>query len=337
MSTLREAGRGRGAAVRAALAVLLLLALLVVGNAPEPTLFWRTLFNTGHAPLFGVLALLLRQLAAHEGPAALRARASLTAFVVSVVLGVAGEALQMLQPGREVSTDDVLRNAAGAAAFLLLRAAWVRRAAEGAGARRTRLARTTAAALLLVAAGARLAMVSAAYVARNHAAPTVARFDGSFWERELVWTRHSALTPARPAREIERPREADASTPRFTTGALARLDLRPDLYPGISFDEPYPDWSRYENLVLEIASDLAEPINLVIRIHDAEHDHRFGDRFNRRLTIQPGENRIVIPIREIREGPDKREMDMTRVRNIMLFAYRLEQPTHVFLGPIRLE
>jgi len=78
-------------------------------------------------------------------------------------------------------------------------------------------------------------------------------------------------------------------------------------------------------------------MNLVIRIHDAQHNHQFGDRFNRRLLIHPGPNRIVIPIQEVREGPDEREMDMTRVRNIMLFAYQLEKPTHILLGKIILE
>jgi VanZ family protein len=317
--------------------VVLLLAL-VFGDAPERTLFWRTLFNAGHAPLFGVLALLIRHAIAGRGPAVLRGHASATAFVLAMALGVAGEAVQMLQPGREVSVDDVLRNAAGAAAFLLLRAAWVRRAAEGARARRTRMFSTVAAVALLLAAGARLAWIAAVYVARNRELPTLTRFDGSFWERELIWTQRSRLTPARPADGgAQSSKDVNGPAETFDPAAFARLDLRPDLYPGISIDEPYPDWNGYRSLVLTIASDLAEPFSLVIRIHDAEHNHQFGDRFNKRLVIQPGVNRIVIPIEEIRQGPERRQMDTTRVRNIMLFAHQLQQPTHVFLGPITLE
>jgi len=38
-----------------------------------------------------------------------------------------------------------------------------------------------------------------------------------------------------------------------------------------------------------------------------------------------------------RRAPDRREMDLRRVRGIVLFADRLERPTHLYLGPIRLE
>jgi len=130
MNNAHDLGSGRRTALRAAFVVVLLV-LLVIGNAPERTLFWRTLFNAGHAPLFGVLALIIRSMAAHHGSAPVRARASLIAFAASAFLGVAGEALQTLQPDRDVSLDDLLRDAAGAAAFLLLRAAWVRRTARG--------------------------------------------------------------------------------------------------------------------------------------------------------------------------------------------------------------
>jgi hypothetical protein len=88
--------------------------------------------------------------------------------------------------------------------------------------------------------------------------------------------------------------------------------------------------------VLTVVSDLDAPLPLVLRVHDASHDQRYADRFNRLLLIHPGVNRIVIPLDDVRRAPDRREMDMTRIRGIMLFAYRLAEPTHVFIGPIRL-
>ena len=86
-----------------------------------------------------------------------------------------------------------------------------------------------------------------------------------------------------------------------------------------------------------VVSDLDRPLRLVVRVHDRAHDQRFADRFNRSLVILPGLNRVAIPIDEIRRAPDRREMDLRYVRGIVLFAYRLTEPTHVYLGALRLE
>ena len=86
-----------------------------------------------------------------------------------------------------------------------------------------------------------------------------------------------------------------------------------------------------------IVSSLEQPIELVIRVHDASHDQRLADRFNRTLVIAPGANRIAIPIDDIRRAPDRREMDLQRVRGIILFVYRLNRPVRLSLGPITLE
>jgi hypothetical protein len=105
----------------------------------------------------------------------------------------------------------------------------------------------------------------------------------------------------------------------------------------VAFDEPYPDWSGHLRLVFTIVSDLDAPLRLVVRVHDAAHDQRGKDRFNRSLTVSPGVNRFAISLDDIRRAPDRREMDMRRIRGIILFAYRLNAPTHVYLGAWRLE
>jgi hypothetical protein len=89
--------------------------------------------------------------------------------------------------------------------------------------------------------------------------------------------------------------------------------------------------------VLTAAPDLDSPITLTIRVHDADHDQRYADRFNRRLVVSPGLNRFVIPVEDIVNAPDRRRMDLRRIRGIVLFAYELDRATHVYLGPLRLE
>ncbi len=90
-------------------------------------------------------------------------------------------------------------------------------------------------------------------------------------------------------------------------------------------------------MAITIVSDLDAPLPIAIRVHDAAHDQRYEDRFNRALTIAPGVNRITIALDDIRHAPDRREMDMRRIRGVLLFAYQRTQPTRLYLGPIRLE
>lgn len=304
----------------ALLAALLLFA--VFGETPDRTRFWRELFNLGHAPLWGLLALVIRGYVAHHEWAARRApggRAALAAFAVAVGLGAAVEAVQVLQSDRNPSWSNLARDAAGAASFLLLREAFARGRHLGPGSRRgawTRWAAGCAGVTLLAAAGAAFARTTVLYVERNRAMPTLFALDGSWWERELIAEGNSRLTLGH---------------------GLARLDLDPAAYPGLTFDEPYPDWRGYRNLVLTVVSDLGAPLTLAIRVHDAAHNQRLEDRFNRRLPVQPGENTFRIPIDAIRRAPRGREMDLRRIRGILIFSRRLERPAHVYLGPLRLE
>jgi hypothetical protein len=89
--------------------------------------------------------------------------------------------------------------------------------------------------------------------------------------------------------------------------------------------------------VLTFVSDLDASLPLVIRINDAAHDNRYADRFNRQVVIRPGVNRVVIPLDDVRRAPNRREMDMRHIRQIIVFGYRVTAPTHVYLGPIRLD
>ena len=155
--------------------------------------------------------------------------------------------------------------------------------------------------------------------------PALAAFDGAWWERWFVETQDS--TPDRGCAAARARRDARRT-------ARAARPAAPGAYPGIGIVEPHPDWSGYRVLVITIVSDLDAPLPLAIRVHDAAHDQRYEDRFNRALTRRAGGE----PVRRSSSTtsgarPDRREMDMRRIRGVVLFAYQRTQPTHVFLGP----
>lgn len=318
-----------------------LLLFLFFGDVPERSRFWSAFFDAGHTPLFGVIALLLLGLLNRRTDGLPRKATWVLAFGLTVLLGAATEVLQMLQRHGDPSVVDLLRDTAGALAFLLLAAAvrrdpaWRRgpeeERAPGASRRPMvkRGAMFVAAVLILAAAGATLLVTSAAYLARNRAFPTLYPMDGAWWERQFIEVEQNDL---QPGTWVSIPGDGSASRTR-----LARLDLRPARYSGITLAEPYPDWRGYSQLVFTIVSDLREPLPLAIRVHDAAHDRRYADRFNMRLVVQPGRNRVVIPLERIRRAPDRRDMDLAHVKGILLFTAGLQRRTHLYLGPVALE
>lgn len=324
-----EPGPRRAAAAGWVLLLVVLLLILAFGETPYQTMFLDALFDAGHAPLFGGVALavlgLLRQRAPEASDSACRWRA----FVLTVAIGAVTEVLQVFQVDRDPTVIDFARDVAGAGALLLL----LPRRQPACGTERPRPVRGlpwvswSAGVILLAASGASFGLTTAAYVARDRAMPALARFDGAWWERWFVETHDSSLIVQAGPPGLD----ASAAEP------LARLDLKPGTYPGIAILEPHPDWSGYRVLVITIVSDLDAPLPIALRVHDAAHDQRYADRFNRVLMVAPGVNRFAIALDDIRRAPDRREMDMRRIRGVLLFAYQRTQPTRVYLGPFRLE
>jgi VanZ family protein len=317
-----QTSRGTVARRATILAGVALVFGLVLGvQRPEPTLFWDAWFDAGHVPLFGALALLLRGTSRHQ----VEPRASLRAFGLAVIIGIGVEFAQAWQPGREPSIADVLHDAAGAAAFLGLRLAWMRsRGAAPSRARRSSRALLAGGILLLAVAFAPLTACMTAYAARTRALPVLFPLDGRWWESWFVRVDAARLIPgARAAPGRDR--------------ASTRLDLLPGRYPGITLEEPAGDWTRFRRLVLEFASDLDAPFPLNVRIHDRDHVNRYDDRYNARIMVPPGHSRVNIELDAVRDAPATRPMDLRAIRAIVLFAADLRQPTHIFIGPVRLE
>ena len=303
-------------------ALIGLLLVLALARKPDHTLLWNAIYEAGHVPLFAAIALLLRGAIAAHRPRWPAWRTVFAALAVAMALGAVTELAQAPVPHRDASWIDLARNGAGATAALLFWKAW--RLRRGAPLRRAgSVVAATVAVALLAASLFDVGDALGVMAHRAWAMPTVMAFDGSHWERRLLRLGRNRLTPVG---------RADGAPP-----GMARLHLRPSLYSGLRTDEPYPDWRRYGSLVFEVASDLDHPIPLAIRIHDARHDNRYRDRFNRVLTVAPGRQTVRIPLDEVRQAPDRREMDLGHIRGIVFFVHRLQEPEHLYIGPIRLE
>ena len=107
-----------------ALGIVGLMLFLVLGRPPSDAYGWRTLFEIGHVPLFGVTALLmLRIVRLLRGPAQLERADFLIAMLATTVLSLVAEAAQLIQPGRHANVGDAISNLAGAIGFIAIAAA----------------------------------------------------------------------------------------------------------------------------------------------------------------------------------------------------------------------
>jgi len=285
-----------GAAVAALIAVQIAL--------PEPgqSLLWSEAFNAGHAPLYGLVALAFLALLRRRGsgPGRSGIRPYLQSLALTVAAGILAECIQAL----------------GATAFLLAASAFDHSVMHG----RIRLPRRAAllmAVLLLLPAFIRLAESAVAMVQRDAAFPRFCDFDNS-WERKFVLAQEADLERTRPPE----------GWGRHAGDRVGCLVFHEGTYPGLSIQTVHPDWTGYHVLVFDTYSQLPGPTQLVLSIHDIGHNSAYHDRFNRELTIVPGANHISIPLRDMQTAPQGREMDMSRICGLVIFA---DHPTEAFV------
>jgi hypothetical protein len=124
---------------------------------------------------------------------------------------------------------------------------------------------------------------------------------------------------------------------KSTEDTVGQVVFHTNKYPGIRLDEPYPDWDGYSHFQLDIFSELSTPQSIGIRIDDNYGKYRYTDVFNKTLTIFPGLNQIRIPLEEIRLGPVGREMDLSAIQAVWLFARNPPEEFTLYLDNIHLE
>jgi hypothetical protein len=300
-------------------AVVGVIALIELVHLPETSRWWREVQNAGHIPLFGIVALACLGLVRRNGyeRATTNIRPYVSAFGLAMTIGLAIE-LRQYVGDRDADLWDIARNTVGAISFL----AW-RYAGDPAVRmhwRATWLLRSVAV-IVFSAAMLPLPIWWLAYQARDNRFPVVCSFDSSL--EQLFYITQDA--------EFER-----SPSPRSTDGH-GRLTLRRGRYPGLTIEEPYPDWSNYRHLVIKLFNETADTFPLALRIDDLQHNYDYNDRFNKLLRLAPGENRLSVSLDEIRSGPTDRELDLSSVARIWLFAVDLEQPVTILLDTIRLE
>lgn len=118
------------------------------------------------------------------------------------------------------------------------------------------------------------------------------------------------------------------------------VGFRPGKYSTLTLKYFHHDWQNYHKLVLELRNPERKPYPVILRIHDRWHKlHHFvlSDRFNRKILLSPGLQRIIIPLSTIRDAPRTRKMDMRHLAELDLFTMNSRVYHHLDIEKIYLE
>ncbi len=278
-----------------------LVLLTVFGEVPGSTRFSETLQNSAHAPVFFLINLLFLRVWGS------RRHAGAYALVLGFLVGGAIEIAQKFSGG-DGEWGDVFHDMLGVVAAL----GWARwRASRGAKARFALAAFIACTAI----AFAPLAWCVAAYARRADIFPELARFSSSL---DLYFVHEDSRLD-------------------WVEGAGLRVPLSGGEWPGVALDEPAPDWTGYQSLVIELANPSDEELPLNVRVNDRAHNFQMSDRFNARVLLPPQSHvAFQFSLDEIRRAPATRLMDMRHVQSLIIFAHG-QKPGRVFyLKSVRL-
>lgn len=313
----------------AAIVVVAIAAALTYVDLPWRSHLSGAVQDAGHVVAIGCAAVCLLVAARRFVPATPRniLRQYLSAFAAAVAIGILVELVQQWT-GRDAELEDFLRDLIGAAVFLAFAALLDPALREHPRTQRRaiRIAVAGVATLLLACSLGELALWSVAYLERNRRFPEIVRFD-SPWSTRFVSVGRNDLRFVAPPADWEGPDSV----------RVARLTLKPSRYTGFTIDEPYPRWSGYQALVIELYSEAPDAFPITVRVHDAAHDKDYTDRFNARFAIQHGANRIRIPLTAIESAPRNRSMDMDEIAGIVVFASSPPAPLTLLVRSVSLE
>lgn len=117
-------------------------------------------------------------------------------------------------------------------------------------------------------------------------------------------------------------------------GRVLRVPLPPGRYAGTKAAYIPRDWSDFKTLQMEIFNPEPQPLTLVLKIEDAKSiaaGYRYDMRFNGDLYLQPGWNRVSMPLQTIRTAPRAGRLDLNEIAALSLFEIDRQSPGYLLL------
>ena len=311
-----------------ALAGILAL-LLVIGYLPMPsrTYFWDRAYDTGHILVFGLVTVLILKGANSLFADRFLAKQYVAAMSLAFSVGVAVEVWQE-NHHRSAEWIDALNDLIGILAFSAVCAIFDRRIKEPRLGVSKRTVLASFAIGVVVIGIMPLLNTAWQYSARTHILPRLIDFRRP-WEGIFFHVQSADFDVI----------DSPISWPEDAVAAhlvVGRLTAHPGRYPGFVMHEPHPDWRGYHYLELELFYVESEARQFVLRVHDAQQSNYEKDRFRLKVLLQPGYQKIAVPLSDIQSAPEGRQMDLSQIAGFSLFTADLDKSVELLIGDVRL-
>jgi hypothetical protein len=321
-----------------AVAIAGLLSLLLFIRIPGRGAWLRATLDASHAPIFAAVAVLLAILLRSSGSRRERPswpdwRRYGAVFVLAVVIGACIEFLQSLS-NRPPSLFDVCTDAAGAAIGLALLALVERwRLPEprppGGGFGRLLAALAVTGALFV---SWRPVQTAHAYVAREQAFPRLMDFEDTV-ALPLVSTQYATVAVESVSPLWRRGPDDHALRVNYL-GGEAENDF-PIRYVAI---EPTVDWRGYSALVLDLVNPGPSELPLTLWILDDRHHWELDPPPSLPIVMPAGTRaNFRIDLRTIAAVSGRRQPDLARIEQLLLFPTEAGAPAQIDIAAIWLE
>jgi VanZ family protein len=296
-----------------ALVTIILTVILSIPVPPHQSQFVLDFLNAGHAPLFGVAALILLRFALRERKGALREYLSI--LLIASLLGVFTELVQRMEGG-DAELRDVLVDFLGASCFLMIHWTMHHRASAY-------FRWSMRIAVLAIFAGIFWPpyLSGMSLLHRNRSFPVLMNFD-STWD--LDWCRSDdadfQIAPA------------PAGARRPPGDRMGRITFRPTKSSYFLLSDVYPDWAGYRLLEFSAYSENSGPQSLTIRLRDRRR--RSSEMV---ANINPGAAEVRIPLSDLRQGSAPGPLDTSSIYQIILSPTNPTGAFSLYLDDFHLE
>lgn len=110
-------------------------------------------------------------------------------------------------------------------------------------------------------------------------------------------------------------------------------------YPTLNLKQINSNWSGFKYFSVSIFNPSKSKSSIILRIHDKNHKQsgfQFNDRFNYRLNLVAGWNKIRINLSKIKNSPFGRKMDMENINGLMFFMINISESKILYFDKIEL-
>lgn len=123
----------------------------------------------------------------------------------------------------------------------------------------------------------------------------------------------------------------------FNGNQSLKAELDTSQYSGLSLNHFPGNWQAYTHLQLHIYREQA--LTVTVRINDHVHrlgKQRYSDRFNETYDLAAGWNTITIDLKDVKNSPDSRDMDLTAIAKLGVFVTKQSINQTIYLDYVRL-